>query len=223
MKRYHCLLFIVPVLLFSESAAAAGRCPKAPETARVTINTTTAKVVFEGGHSSSDLARMQRAKGLHQGNGNARVLGLTQTEFRYAIKTSAKLIPASGGGYCAHPVSFDLSVGFSDFRVLIDRQYRRGSCEFAAIRDHEITHVTLYRSNLSRFLPLIRRQARIAATAVKTVAVGDPDSGARALQDQMQRRINPLIARLNREADTANARIDTAKSYRNVHMLCDNW
>jgi len=223
MKHYLSLLFIVPVLLLSESAAAAGRCAKATQTARVTINTTAAKVIFKTGHSRSDLARMQRAKGLHQGAGKAQVLGLTQTEFGYVINTSATFTPVSGGGYCAYPVSFDLSVGFSDFLVLIDRQYRRGSCEFAAIRDHELTHVTLYRSNLSRFLPLIRRQARIAAAAVKTIAVGDPDSGARALQDQMQRSINPLIARLNREADVANARIDTAKSYRNVHMLCDNW
>lgn len=204
-------------------AFAALRCAAADKPARINIKTIPAKVVFRTGHSRRDLQRMQRAKGRHLGGRNWRVLGLTLTDFRYAIKTSARLIPQAGGGYCAHPVSFDLSIGFSDFLVHIDRQYRRGSCEFAAIRDHEIAHVALFRSNLSRYLPLIKRQARAAAAALRPVAVGDPDSGAKHLQNQMQRRIDPLIKKLNRDADASNARIDSPQSYRNVQMLCDNW
>jgi len=230
MKRRHSFLFSVLVLLVSgtlffapDPTYAAVRCPAPEAPARVNIKTVAAKIIYKTGKSSSDLQRMQRQRGRLQGAGNWRVLGLTLTEFRYAIKTAAMMIPVKGGGYCAQPVSYDLSVGFSDFQVHIDRKYKRGSCEFAAIRDHEITHVTLFRSNLSRYLPLIKRQARAAATAVKSVAVNDPDSGAQNLQDQMQRRMGPLIKKLNRDANTANARIDTAKSYRNVQMLCDNW
>ena len=225
MKRWYSLFLLLPALVLagSHAAFAAPRCPPPAQPARVNITTAPAKVVYKTGHSRSDLKRMQRAKGRHQGAGNWRVLGLTLTEFRYAIKTSARLIPMNGGGYCAQPVSYDLTIGFSDFLVHIDRQYRRGSCEFAAIRDHEISHVTLFRSNLSRYMPIIRRQAREAAARVRSVSVRDPNSGAERLQDQMQRRMNPLISKLNREADKSNARIDTPGSYRNVHMLCDNW
>ncbi|NQU56216.1 MAG: hypothetical protein HQ513_03200 [Rhodospirillales bacterium] len=224
MRRWHFLFFLVSVLPIPVSTSfAAGRCAAAAEPTRVNVKTSPARIVYKTGHSRSDLERMQRAKGRHQGGGNWRVLGLTLTEFRYSIKTSAMLMPLSGGGYCAQPVSYDLTIGFSDFQVHIDRQYRRGSCEFAAIRDHELSHVALFRSNLSRYLPMIKAKARASAIAVKPVAVGDPDSGAKRLQDQMQRRINPLITKLNRDADTSNARIDTPNSYRNVHMLCDNW
>jgi hypothetical protein len=209
--------------LSSNLTFAAVRCAAPDKPARINIRTIPAKVVFRTGHSRSDLQRMQRSKGRHLGGGNWRVLGLTLTDFRYSIKTSARLIPLPGGGYCAHPVSYDLSIGFSDFLVHIDRKYRRGSCEFAAIRDHEIAHVALFRSNLSRFMPLIKRKARAAAAVVRPVAVGDPNSGAKLLQNQMQRHIGPLIKRLNAESDASNARIDTAKSYRNVQMLCDNW
>ncbi|MBL6941731.1 MAG: hypothetical protein ISR53_06185 [Rhodospirillales bacterium] len=225
LKRWCWLLLLIPALVFmgSHAAFAAPRCPPPEQPARLNIKTAPAKVIYKTGHSRSDLERMQRARGRHQGAGKWRVLGLTLTEFRYAIKTSARLIPISGGGYCAQPVSYDLTIGFSDFLVHIDRQYRRGSCEFAAIRDHEISHVTLFRSNLSRYMPIIRREARNAAASVRSVTVRDPDSGAERLQDQMQRRMNPLISKLNREADSSNARIDTPDSYRHVHMLCDNW
>jgi hypothetical protein len=225
MKRWHFLLFLIPALALADINAAfsAPRCPPPKQPPRLHIKTSPAKVIYKTGHSRNDLLRMQRAKGRHQGAGNERVLGLTLTEFKYAIKTSAKLTPINGGGYCAQPVSYDLTIGFSDFQVHIDRQYRRGSCEFAAIRDHEIAHVTLFRSNLSRYMPIIRRQAREAAASVRSITVRDPNSGAKRLQDQMQRRMNPLIRKLNREADTSNARIDTPDSYRNVHMLCDNW
>lgn len=230
MKFWPAPLLLLPALLIAgipaltwAPAFAAGRCPAADKPARINIKTLPAKMVFRTGHSRRDLERMQRSKGRHLGDGNWRILGLTLTDFRYSIKTSARLVPLSGGGYCAHPVSYDLTIGFSDFLVHIDRQYRRGSCEFAAIRDHEIAHVALYRSYLSRYLPLIKRQALAAAAAVRPVAVDDPDSGAKYLQNQMQRRIGPLIKKLNAESDASNARIDTAKSYRSVQMLCDNW
>jgi len=217
------LVLIVVGVFAAQPVAAAPRCPAAKEQARVHFKTTPAKIIYKTGKSRRDLERLQQSRGRQPGRGDWRVLGITLTEFTYAIKTSAMLIPVDGGGYCAQPVSYDLTVGFSDFLVHIDRQYRRGSCEFAAIRDHEIAHVGLYKGYLDRYLPSIRRQARNAAAQVRPVLVGDPDSGARLLQDQMQRRITPLIKKLNRAADVSNARIDTPQSYRNVQMLCDNW
>jgi hypothetical protein len=225
MKRWYFLFLFVPifVLTISPSVFAAPRCPPPAQLARVNITTAQAKVIYKTSRSRSDLERMQKARSRHQGSGNWRVLGLTLTEFRYSIKTSARLTPIVGGGYCAQPVSFDLTIGFSDFLIYIDRQYRRGSCEFAAIRDHEISHVKLFRSNLSRYMPIIRRQARNAAASVRSVTVTNPKSGAERFQNHMQRYMNPLIKKLNREANKSNARIDTPRSYRNVHMLCDNW
>lgn len=187
------------------------------------IKNTPAKVHYKTGYGSADLKRLQKRRGRHAGTGKWRVLGLTLTDFRYAIKTSARLVPMRGGGYCAEPVTFDLDIGYSDFVVYIDRQYRKGSCEFRAILEHENEHVSLYRAYLAKYLPTIQRQAHRAAAGVRPVFVRNPNLGPKRIQNQVQRLIAPLIKRLNREADASNARIDTAKSYRKVQALCRNW
>lgn len=204
-------------------AASTLRCPAPAKSPRVNINNTLAKVIYETGHSRNDLKRLQQSRGRHASGGKWRILGLTLTDFRYSIKTSVRLVPMLGGTYCAEPVSFDLDIGYSDFRVYIDRQYRRGSCEFKAILDHENAHVALYRSYLARYLPTIQRQAYRAAAGVRPVLVRNPDIGAKKIQNQVQRRIAPLIKKLNREADSSNAKIDTAKSYQKTQRLCDHW
>jgi hypothetical protein len=116
-----------------------------------------------------------------------------------------------------------MNIGFSDFLVYIDRRYRRGSCEYKAIRKHENTHVSLYRAYLARHLPKLRRSAEAAALRIKPAKVRSPDAGAKYIQDQIQSRIKPIIDRISTEADAANAKIDTPRSYRNVQLLCDNW
>jgi hypothetical protein len=225
--KFHLFSFALAVVCFSilywQPAAADSRCAPLKKAAKVKIKTSDAKVIYKTGHSRNDLERLQRLRGRHAAKGNWRVLGLTLTDFKYSIKTSVRLVPIKGGRYCAEPVTYDLSIGYSDFLVYIDRKYRRGSCEFRAILNHENAHVALYRGYLTRYLPTIRRLARNAAGGVRPVVVSTPDLGAKYIQDRVQRRIVPLIKKLNKEADASNARIDTPQSYRNIQMLCDKW
>ena len=217
-------LVVTGIFIFTPvQALADGRCP-APDTAvKINIKNTPARVIYKTGHSRSDLERLQRTRGRHASNANWKILGLTLTDFKYSIKTSARLLQIAGGHFCAYPVSYDLNIGYADFLVYIDRKFRRGSCEYRAILKHENAHVALYQGYLTRYLPSIKKQVRAAAFGVRPAVVSTPDLGAKYIQEQMQRRIRPLIQKLNREADHSNARIDTPKSYRNVQLLCDNW
>jgi hypothetical protein len=223
LRHFHTCAVASLIFFALSPAFADSRCPKPEKPAKLNIKTTPAKVIYKTGHSSSDLTRLQRKLGRHTGKGNWRVLGLTLTDFKYSIKTLARIIPIRGGRYCAEPVSYELEIKYSDFLVYIDRKYPRGSCEYRAILNHENNHVALYRGYLTRYLPTIKRQARNVAASVKPVVVSTPDLGSKYLQNQIQRRIKPLINKLNREANDSNARIDTPKSYRNVQMLCENW
>jgi hypothetical protein len=217
-------LVITGAFIFAPVQARANkRCPAPDTTVKIYVNNTPAKVIYKTGHSRSDLERLQRTRGRHSSSGKWKILGLTQTDFKYSIKTSAKFKQTTGGRFCAYPVSYDLNIGYADFHVYIDRKYRRGSCEYRAILKHENAHVTLYKSYLKRYLPYIKEQARAAALGVLPIVVSTPDLGTKYIQEQVQRRIRPLILKLNREADHSNARIDTPKSYRDVQLLCDNW
>jgi len=221
-------LFITLIVMGASSfspfqAQANKRCPAANTSVKVNVKNTPAKVIYKIGHSRRDLERLQLRQGRHTSRGKWKILGLTKTEFKYSIKTTANFKKTTGGRFCAYPVSYDMDIGYADFFIYIDRKYPTGSCEYRAILEHENAHVTIYKSYLKRYLPYIKKQVRAAAMEVRPVIVSTPNLGTKYIQEQVQRRIRPLILKLNRDADYSNARIDTPKSYRKVQLLCDNW
>jgi hypothetical protein len=230
MKRKPPFFYILITFLiiwdftFSTSQAQANkRCPAPDSTVKISVKNTPAKVMYKISYSRNDLERMQLRRGRHSSRGAWKIAGLTQTDFKYSIETSAKFKKTAGGRFCAYPVSYELNISYADFLVYIDRKYRPGSCEYRAILKHENAHVAIYEGYLKRYLPYIKKQVRAAAMAVRPVVVSTPSLGTKYIQEQVQRRIRPLIQKLNREADQSNARIDTPKNYRKVQLLCNNW
>ena len=220
-------LFVTLTIIINYSipvqALEKGRCPTPDAVVSVSIKNIPSKVIYKNGHSRSDIERQQLKRGRHVSKGKWKILGLTQTEFKYTLKTSAKIKKITGGSYCAYPASYDLEIGYTDFVVYIDRKYRPGTCEYQAILKHENSHIAIYKNYLKRYLPDIKRRVRTAALSVQPVVVSTPDQGTKFIQEQVQRQIRPLIERLNREADYSNARIDTPESYRKIQLLCENW
>ncbi|MHA1599117.1 MAG: hypothetical protein ACTSV1_10380 [Alphaproteobacteria bacterium] len=217
------LMLLLAALALPMPAAATRVCTSSPTPVRINIKRDIGKVVFKLGYGRADLKRLHRRNIKGRAADNLNPLGLTLTDFRFNIKTTVRLQPLAGGRHCATPESFDLNIGYSDFIIYIDRRYKRGSCEYRAIREHENTHVSLYRAYLARHMPELRRQAEATARRIKPTHVNRPDAGATYIQNQMQSRIKPIIDRIGREADAANAKIDTPRSYRDVQLLCDNW
>ena len=198
-------------------------CPVTDTMISVDVQNTPAKIIYKNGHSRSDIERQQLKRGRHLERGKWKILGLTQTEFKYTLKTTAKFKQADRGRYCAYPVSFNLDIGYENFTVYIDRKYRPGTCEYQAILKHENLHIAIYKRYLKRYIPYIKKQARAAAKAVQPVIISSPNQGTKHIQKQFQGLIRPLILKLNREADYSNAQIDTPESYRKLQLLCNNW
>jgi len=209
---------------FAVSAAQASPCPLPEKAARVTVNGTSGRVILKTGYGRADLQRLQKGRfGAASGGPGWLPMGLTRSNLTVEIRTESQVSGIGPGRYCADPVSFTVDLGFSDFLVYIDRRYRPGSCEYRAVGEHENKHVSLYRGYLQRFLPELRRTAERAALGIRPVLVSRPGDGPERLQQALKRAIDPLLQRFEREADDANARIDTEKSYLAVQALCDNW
>lgn len=212
------IINIYPTTVFADK-----RCPTIGNKVKINIKNTPARVIYKFNHSRGDLERMQRKRGRHITGGKFNVLGLTLTEFKYTLKTSVKILKIPGGYFCAYPISYDLKIGYEDFLVFIDRRYKPGTCEHKAVLEHENSHVRLYKHHLKKHLPYIKKYARNATLNVGTVVVSSPDLGSKHIQGKFQRRIIPLIKKMNREANLSNARIDTPQSYKKLQSLCKNW
>ena len=230
MKRKHSFFYylitsigIWVFVFFSFQVQSKTLCPPPDTIVKINVRNTPARIIYKNNYSQKDLERMQRKRKRHSSRGTWKIAGLTQTDFKYSIKTSAKFKKTSKGRFCAYPVSYELNIGYADFLVYIDRRYRPGSCEYRAILDHENDHVAIYKRYLKRYLPYIKKQVWASALKVRPFVVSTPDSGTKYIQKQLQRHIRPLILKLKREADKSNAHIDTPTSYRQVQLLCDNW
>jgi len=218
------LLALLPAMaVLSSGPVMAAGCPENPASPTVTVTTSPGQIILKRGSSRDDLIRLQATNNASVPNKNGYPLGLTLTDFRYSIETGVNIRQLSAGRYCAYPASFDLDIRFSDFLVYIDRRYKRGSCEYKAVNRHEYTHVVLYRKQLERHLPNLRHQAQTAARRIKPIIVRTPNDGVKLIQKAMQDKMTPLIDSLSRDADTANARIDTPESYRKIQKQCRNW
>ncbi len=198
-------------------------CAAVAQPVSINIQNPKGSVVYNTGVSRNDLVRIQKSRSRGVQNSNWKPLGLTLSSFLFQIATSVKLLPIADDKLCAYPDTFDITVGYTGFKVYIDRRYGKGSCEYRTVLEHENGHVSLYRSNLARNLPDLRRAVHSAARRIGPVIVSSPNQAARYMQRQMERKLKPLVARLRRGADLANARIDTAVSYKRVQGRCRNW
>jgi len=207
----------------SETNNATSTCAAPANAINIKIKTPRGRVVYNTGVSRNDLVRIRQSRSHGVLRNNWRPLGLTLSDFQYRIGTSVRLAPVAGNAYCVYPASFDITIGYSRFTVYIDRRYGKGSCEYRAILDHENTHVSLYRGILSRTLPELQRTIYSTARRIAPIVVNDPDQGVQYVQEEMQKILKPLLARMRRGADIANGRIDTTTSYKRVQGRCRNW
>jgi len=207
----------------SSKKDAAVSCANMNDTIDINIKNPTGRVVYNTRVSRNDLVRIRQSRSRGVRQSNWKPLGLTLSDFTFQIGTSARLLPNADNTYCAYPRAFDITIGYKGFKVYIDRRYGKGSCEYRAILEHENTHVSLYRSNMARNLPDLQRAVYSKARSIVPVIVNSPQQGARYMQKQMERKLKPLVARLNRGAEIANARIDTLISYKKVQARCRNW
>ena len=223
------IVFFVALMLLSAGRPADADGTRAPTCATPTkpvsinIKNPTGRVVYNTGVSRNDLIRIRQSRSGGVMQSNWRPLGLTLSNFQFQIGTSVNLTPIADNKYCVYPASFDITVGYSGFKVYIDRRYGKGSCEYRAVLEHENTHVSLYRSSLLRSQPELQRAVYSAARGIKPIVVTSPDQGAKYVQKLMEKTLNPLVARMNRNAENANARIDTVTNYKRVQVRCRNW
>ncbi len=209
-----------------EPARAAARpagCDGMETAVEVTVRTSPGEVVTRTGHGQSDLEAIQRRHSNGAAKAAGRPMGLTLTEFQTDLKTRTRVMSLAPGLHCAALAGIEVAMSYPRFDVYIDRRYKAGSCEYAAIVEHEFQHVRFFRDSLERHKPEVRAIVQAAARKLQPVVLADPDQAASHFQDQILRLVQPSIARLSQATDRLNAAIDTPASYAAVERRCNDW
>lgn len=209
--------------LGAPAPALAQPCPVADVLPRVSLQINSGRVVYNTRKDRRQLRRLQGRRGGLSRERGWHPIGLTLTELKFRMKISINTLPRKGRGHCATVGGVEAELCYGDITVYVDKRYRKGSCQYRSVIEHENEHVAIFRVTLDRYAPRVEERLTRVAEKLKPIAASTPNQAAERLQKALQRQMEPLFKEMNRVLDSKNNGIDTAANYKREQARCSNW
>ncbi len=153
-----------------------------------------------------------------------RVLGLADTglEFGWGVRFEWQ---AWGDGFCFWVRRTVLTIRHPSPDIYVAREYRRGSCPYRAILGHERQHMNVSREQINRYLPRLRwvLTSLQIPTGGRPVFVDSAEAAKREIRALMKGLAEPLFREMTAALRAAQAKLDSAASYRSLRKSCNRW
>ena len=121
-------------------------------------------------------------------------------------------------GFCVALKKIDATVGYSDFLVQIDISYKKNTCPYDAILQHEDEHIKAYLSVIDDNKKIMKQSIFLAADSITPIFVKnkqDIESAIDELNEKMQN--HPEIILLNQhlkaDEEIRNKQVDFNDNY----------
>lgn len=227
MRRLTIMLGAMSIWLAWAATGHATECPRAPDHRPPVVTSRTAAPTPEYRYdlkrdAITKLFRSKKKGDVSLTQGHDVSVGLTIASFTVQIKASLKGYKAKNGMLCFWVQTAEAALSIPKTTVYVAANYPRGSCEFDAITAHEAQHVAINREIMLRFAPRMETALRQAVEDVNPIIVVAKEEANQTLND-IQNRMKPLLAQMERERDAANGVIDTPESYKRTRARCRNW
>ncbi len=225
LPRFSALAFAAAITayLMAPVPALAAPCPVADVLPRVSLQINSGRVVYNTRKSRQQLRRLQGQRGGPSRKRGWHPIGLTLTELKFRMKISINTLPRKGSGHCATVNEVEADLGYGDITVYVDKRYRKGSCQYRSVIEHENEHVAIFRSTLDLYAPRVEDRLTRAAEKLKPASANTPNQAAERLQKALQRQMESLFKEMNRVLDSKNNGIDTAANYKREQARCSKW
>jgi len=129
------------------------------------------------------------------------------------------------GGYCVVLTGVEASIGYTDFKIQIDRRHHPGSCGYNVTLDHEYQHIAAHLSVIEDLEQDIRRSIEAAAISIMPIFVPHDEDMSAAL-DQIERDLQShpdiMLTRqqISAEQEIRNRRVDERDDGRRIIIEC---
>jgi hypothetical protein len=215
-----CSSIFVIILLLHPMDVQAKTCKVPSNPVDVRFTPQFGKVKYNNGHSARQLATKFGQHGKAARRRGWVMRGLTKTNLERQLAIKIKYRKSGRNRICAALSGTTLTIGYKRFRVYIARKHKPGSCEYRTTLDHENNHVRIYQSGLKKYIPQLEQQLRRTAKRLKPFETSGPDRAQSHFIAQLERGLRPLLDKMNKEMDRANANIDTVRNYKREQALC---
>lgn len=150
-------------------------------------------------------------------------IGLTVADIRYSTRISVKLLGRDGNRICAGLASVEATMGFDKLDVYISSNFKKGSCPYQIVYEHENKHVVIFQNTVARYGPLLRHKLETEARTMRPVVATSMEQAARIFKSRLHGKTTTLFQELNRALDSANGALDTPRNYSLEQARCDKW
>ena len=125
-----------------------------------------------------------------------RPIGLTTSEFGARYSTSFSIRKATGG-YCAYLAEAEVTVGYEQTIVYINRDYPEGSCQFQVVYEHELEHVRVNHETLKAYKPKIIKALKRMIRSKGGIFVHRKEEARSAYLLAIRRSLDPVLDQIN--------------------------
>jgi hypothetical protein len=189
-------------------------CAKALPPTRVEVRVVSAAHAVDESRPYVELARM----GIEAG-ANERVIGLTRARIGHsASMTIAGIEDPRSRRVCVRP---DIRVDFSlqPMTVFVGREFSGDECRRAAILEHEMKHVTVYRDYVAELAREVEQEIT-QAYGDTVLQFASREEAQREIEQALSGYLDPLLGRASREVQRRQEGIDTPAEYARVAAAC---
>ena len=203
-------------------SAAEQACPPYSDAIRVRFNKLTPDPVYNHTLGVTGIRNLFLTRGLTISGDHQRALGVTYARMVFYMEAESSTVP-QGNGYCVYLKSVDAEFGWRRMEVHVANDYRKGTCEYNAILDHENQHVSITRNALSAYAPHVRAELERELAREQPVFTHNPRAAFNRISDGLYGRMRGVVDRFSQYQASRNAVIDSSSNYGAIADLCPNW
>jgi hypothetical protein len=152
---------------------------------------------------------------------SAHPAGLTAVTFQGRAGYSSGRSVRSDGTLCLSVEAVRVELTQREVTVLVDQKYPEGSCERAAILDHEAGHVRINAAALHQGETSFRR--RLATQSADWRDRWVPETERPTVERSITRALQGTIADIEAAAAAEHAELDQPRSYERTQRRCSDW
>ena len=107
-------------------------------------------------------------------------------------------------GFCVALKNIDVTIGYSDFLVQIDKSHKPDSCSYNAILQHEDEHIRAYLSVIENNTDMFKKSIESAANSIVPVFIkneSDIESALDTLNNELQNHPDIILLKQRIKAD----------------------
>ncbi len=154
-------------------------------------------------------------------------MGLTVASFNMSVESTGTQVYYPDSDFaCVYLDKVKLYLSYDDIYVLIDKKYKKGSCQYNVILKHEKKHVAVHKKSLDYYTPYIR-EALIKAAKEMEPRVMTNDENVEDVLSLLSSDLMDSVAEtldfFEEERIRANAELDTEENYEKERQQCDSW